>query len=144
MTPYVYIAIGAMHAFDVMVSIITLPPLLLSNGYLLRRYLARPAHSKCAWWACALEALCWAATVTFLIVVSNFTLLTTFERLGLTVTFFAIATIVCVPVVLLRATALQQRLTRVPTQVARLALAAIVAATAVTVAVHLLKAPAFI
>lgn len=80
----------------------------------------------------------------FLIVVSNFTLLTGFERIGLFSTLFLVATLVSLPAVLVRRTALEERLRRLPDVVALPLLLAVLLAAVVTMAVYLLRAPAFL
>ncbi len=142
--PFAYIAIGALAGFAPAFSFLALPPLLASVGYLLYRFLSRPARSSSSrlhWWA---EIGSWIVIAAFLVVVSNFTLLTGFERIGLFSALFLVATLVSLPVVLIRRTALRERLRRLPDVVVILLLLAILLAAVVTTVVYLLRAPAFL
>jgi hypothetical protein len=142
--PFGYVAIGALAGFAPAFSWVTLPPLLLSSGYLLFRFLTQPKENASSGAHLIAEVVSWIVIVAFITLVSGFTLLTTFERVGLSLTIFLVVSLLCLPVVLIRKTALQQRLTRLPNVIARSVLLLVLLASAATATVYLLRAPAFI
>ncbi len=142
--PFAYIAIGALAGFAPAFSFLTLPLLLASAGYLLYRFLSQPASGSSSRLLVGVEMIGGFLIAAFLIVVSNFTLLTGFERIGLFSTLFLVATLVSLPAVLVRRTALEERLRRLPDVVALPLLLAVLLAAVVTMAVYLLRAPAFL
>lgn len=141
--PFAYIAIGALTGFAPAFSFLTLPPLLASAGYLLYRFLSRPVQGSSSNLLVSAEVVSWILIAAFLVVVSGFTLLTRFERIGLSSTLFLVATLVSLPSVLMRRTALQERLRRLPDVVTIVLLLAVLLVAVVTMAVYLLRAPAF-
>jgi hypothetical protein len=141
--PFAYIAIGALSGFAPAFSFLTLPPLLASAGYLLYRFLSRPAQGPSSALLLSAEVVSWLLIAAFLFAVSGFTLATRFERIGLSATLFVAAAVVSLPGVLIRRTALQQRLRRLPDGVAILLLLAVLAVATSTMVVYLLRAPAF-
>lgn len=150
--PFGYIAIGGLTGFDPAFALITLPPLLAASAYLLARYLSTPREAptanrtlRVAEIASRLaEIASWLVILGFLTVISGFTLLTRFERIGLSSTFFLAATVLCLPVALLRRTALEQRLARLPGGAAKLALSAILLGAAALAIAYLVRDPSFI
>jgi hypothetical protein len=142
--PFVYVAIGALAGFAPAFAWVTLPPLLLSSGYLLYRFLSTPGENPAGGPQLIAEVVSWIVIIAFVTIVSGFTLQTSFERIGLSLTLFLLASLFCLPVVLMRKTALQQRLVRLPGNVARSVLLAVLSLSAVTATVYLLRAPAFI
>lgn len=142
--PFVYIAIGALAGFAPAFSFLMLPPLLASTGFLLYRFLSRPAPDSSNNLHLLAEIFSWIVIASFLVVVSKFTLLTQFERVGLFSTFFLIATLVSLPAVLIRRTALQERLRRLPDAVTILLPLAVLLAAGVTMVIYLFRAPAFL
>ena len=141
--PFAYIAIGALTGFAPAFSFLTLPPLLASVGYLLYQFLSRPVRGSSSNLLVLAEIVSWILVAAFLVVVSNFTLLTGFERIGLFSTLFLVATLVSLPAVLVRRTALRERLRRLPDVVTIVLLLAVLLVAVVTMAVYLLRAPAF-
>lgn len=143
--PFVYIAIGALSGFGPGFVLITLPPLLAASAYLLYRFLSKPSKAATVHGALLVaEIASWLVIFGFLTVISGFTLLTRFERIGLSSTFFLIATVLCLPGVLLRRTALHQRLARLPRGTAKVALFATLLSSAALAITYLLRAPSFI
>lgn len=142
--PFVYVAIGALAGFAPAFSWVSLPPLLVSSGYLLSRFLAKPKENASSHPQLMAEILSWSVIVAFVAVVSGFTLQTRFERIGLSLTFFLLASLLCLPGVLMRKTALQQRLGRLPNGVAKSVLLLVLSISAVTATAYLFGAQAFI
>jgi hypothetical protein len=139
-----YIAIGALGVFAPEFSIMTLPPLVVSGCLLLYRFLSKPTQASSRRLLVAAEILSWIVIAAFLTLISDFSLATTLERLGLSFTLFSVASVLCLPAVLMRTTALQVRLMRLPKSAAKIALPAIVVVSAIMVAIYLIKAPKFI
>jgi hypothetical protein len=104
--PFGYIAIGALAGFAPAFSFLTLPPLLASAGFLLYRFLSRPVEGISSNLLMYTEVVSWIVVVAFLVVVSKFTLLTRFEQIGLFSTLFLGASLVSLPGVIMRRTAL--------------------------------------
>jgi hypothetical protein len=122
-----------------------LPPFLMASACLLARYLSKPSEAPTERGILLVaEIASWLVIIGFLTVISSFTLLTRFERIGLSSTFFLVASVLCLPAVLIRRTALQQRLARLPGSAAKLALFAILLGTAALVTAYLLRDPPFI
>lgn len=142
--PFGYVAIGALAGFAPAFAWVTLPPLLLSSGYLLFRFLSPPKENASSSLHRIAEVSSWIVIVAFIAIVSGFTLQTKFERVGFSLTIFLVTSLLCLPVVLMRKTALQQRLARLPNGVVKSVLIAVVLISAATATAHLLGAPAFI
>jgi hypothetical protein len=113
-SPYTYIAIGALFQFSLAFSLVTLPPLLFSSGFLLWRFLAKPKQGAMSIPMLGFELISWIVIITFLILISRFNLFTVFERAGLFCTFFLSASVLCFPLVSLRDAALNHRLIKLP------------------------------
>jgi hypothetical protein len=140
--PFAYIATGALSGFPAGFSYTSLPPLLLGSGFLLGRYLARPKESAAGGILLgALEAISWLVLVTFLYLVSGVNLSIGIERFGLACTGFLAASLVALPVLLLRPTRLETRLARLPRGLATLALIVIVAGATFAMIVNLITPP---
>lgn len=117
LTPLVYIAIGALGGFSMAFSLLSLPPLLGSMLFLLRRLVASsPAQGTAGRGLMAAEAVCWLLVGFFLLIVSGFTLLTTQERFGLFCVLLLLASVLASPWVLLRPSALVARVAQWPAQ----------------------------
>jgi hypothetical protein len=92
----------------------------------------------------AAEVVSWILIAGFLVVISNFTLQTKFERIGLSCTLFLVTTVISLPVVLMRRTALQARLRRLPNGVAWVLAVAVLAIAVAIVFVYLRRDPQFV
>ena len=135
----------------------TLPPLLISIGYLLYRFLRKPReqassgtrlNGKIARWLMVIlnwlmSIVSWLVIAAFVSIISIYPFSTQFEQLGLSLTFFLVASLLSLPVVLLRKTALQQRLMQLPNGVVTTALALVVSISAVIAAVYLMTPDSF-
>jgi hypothetical protein len=142
--PFGYIAVGALGGFRPVFALITLPPLLAATACLLVRFLSKPSEAPTVRrWLLVAEIASWLVILWFLTVISRFTLLTPFERIGVSSMFFLVATVLCLPVVLLRRTALQQRLAWLPSGAATFALFAILLGAAALAIVYLVREPSF-
>jgi len=143
--PFLFIAMGALFRFPPLLSLVALPPLLLGSGFLLRRYLARPTEAAARGAALlVVEGLSWAVVGVFLFLVSGINIMTRFERLGTVCTSFLAASAVSLPLVLVRRTALERRLARLPGAVAAVASALILLAAGLVMIAFLRAPPAFI
>jgi hypothetical protein len=142
-SPYGYIAIGALGYFSPAFSLLTLPPLLLATGFLIWRILSKPLDTRTNGALTVIEGIGWMAIVAFLVLISGFSLFTTFERIGLFATIFLLASAISFPLLLLRETALEQRLTKVPRAVSIALLILIVASSGLAMSAFQLIDPAF-
>jgi hypothetical protein len=135
--PFIYVAIGALRGFEPVFLFVVLPLLLFSNGYLLFRFLGKPKErASSSVWLLA-EILSWfviAAFIMFISQISWFPL----ERIGMFLMFFLLASLFSLPVVLMRKTALQQRLMKLPNSVITLLLMLVVSISSAIVVVYLL------
>jgi hypothetical protein len=121
--PFVYLAIGALRAFEPAMFVITLPPLFASVWYLGQRYLRRAVNEPLRIRSVLFEAASWLVIGFFLVVVSDLNLMTPLERAGLFFCIHPVASAVLAPFTALRPTALKQRLIRLPPWMALTALA---------------------
>jgi hypothetical protein len=144
LSPFGYIAMGALADFAPAFSWIALPPLLASSGYLLVRFWATQGQRASSRLALVAACFAWLVIAGFLAVVSGFALLTGLERIGLFATVFLAASLLSLPVFLLRRTALEERLKCLPQKFALLALLAILTAAAVAMGNYLLRTPVFL
>jgi hypothetical protein len=142
--PYVYIAVGGLSGFGPAFTFVSLPLLIPSTGFLLFRFISPPGRRSRARMALLLEFLCWSVVAAFVAIISGFTLLTTFERIGLTTIFFLIASAGSFPIVHLRATAIRQRMQEVPPPIASAVMLVILTVAGSIGVVYLLAAPRFI
>jgi len=138
--PFIYVAIGALgHFFAPAFFFIALPLMLISSGCLLFRFLGKPKEpASSAAWLIA-EILSWFLIAAFITVVSNFTLFTPFERIGVLFMLYLLASLLSLPIVLMRKTALQQRLMKLPNSVITLLLVLVASISVVITAVYLLS-----
>lgn len=141
--PLAYIAIGALTGFAPAFSFLSLPLLFASTGYLLYRYLSKPGRASSSKWLMTAEMVSWILIIAFLVIVSDFTLLTKFERIGLFCSLFLVASLISLPFVLMRQTALRERLKRLPNSAILILLLVILLAAAGTMALYLQRVPAF-
>lgn len=137
--PLAYIFIGALNGFSTIFSLITLPLLLSSMGYLLYRFVLNSAPRSSNKFLMLAEMISWFLIAAFLILISNFTLLSRFERTGLFFTLFFITTLLSFPLLLRRRTALEQRINRWPRLVIIFLLLILLLAAVITSAVYLLR-----
>lgn len=143
-SPYLYIAIGALFQFPPAFSFVALPPLLFGSGFLLRRFLAKPTGRAMSLITLAIEVVSWTGIVIFLFLISRFNLFTLFERAGLFCTFFLLASVLCLPLISLRNTALKQRLKKLPRGIALSVLILVLASSGLLVIVYQFSSPQFI
>ncbi len=141
--PLAYIAIGALTGFAPAFSFLSLPLLFASTGFLLYRLLSKPGRPSSNKWLITAEMVSWILIITFLVIVSDFTLLTKFERIGLFCSLFLVTSVISLPVLLMFQTALRERLKRLPNGVTLILLLAVLLAAAGTMALYLQRVPAF-
>lgn len=110
LSPYGYIALGALSAFAPAFSLLALPLLLTSSMFLLVRFVWHRTWQRPGKLLLLAEGASWLLTGAFLIIISGFTLQTGFERTGLYCTLFLACSLLCLPLVLLRKTAVRDRL----------------------------------
>lgn len=108
--PCIYISLDALSYFSRAFSLVALPPLGLSLGYLGWRFFRRPGSQpdRITWKRMDGLGLCFV--LFFSGVVSGYTLFSIRERLGLFSLLWAAASLAWLPVMIWRATSLQQRL----------------------------------
>ncbi len=127
--PFAFIAIGALSGFSLVFSFIALPPLLASSACLLYRFLSAPSvKSSSRWWWLA-QIVSWMFIFAFLVIISGFTLLTIAERFGLLSSLFLVCSLLSLPFVIHRETALRQTLQSWPQQAMLLLLVVILLAS---------------
>jgi hypothetical protein len=115
LTPLAYVSIGALGGFSSAFSMLSVPLLLGSTLFLLFRLLPRiPAPELTRTWSMAIEAVSWLLLGLFLIIVSGFTLLTTWERIGLFCVLLWVAAVLVAPLIFLRPSALVSRVAQWP------------------------------
>ncbi|CAM3741768.1 hypothetical protein ACAN107058_15420 [Paracidovorax anthurii] len=144
LTPFAYIAIGALGGFSGAFSAIALPLLLAGGGFLLARFLRRSTPAAPRRGMALAEAAGWLPVGAFLFFVSNFTLLTTFERIGLFCTLFLACSLVSLPVLLLRRPALLARAQAWPAPRAWAGALAVGGASAALASAYVLSANSFL
>ena len=91
-----------------------LPVMLACSSFLCWIYLSKPAERKTGFLRLSGEAASWYVVVWFLVFVSGVNLQVGFERFGSMSVLFLAAWLACLPLVLLRRTALERRLARIP------------------------------
>ena len=143
-SPYFYIAFGALGAFPPAFSFIMLPPLILGSGFLFWRFLAKPNDTKRGILFLVFEGLGWLAVIAFVIFVSRINLLTMFERFGLSCAFFLVASICALPVVAFRKTDLECRLAQIPKSISVGILLLMLLISGLATIAYWLGTPAFI
>ncbi len=144
LSPFAYIAIGALGGFAPAFSFIALPPLIACTVYLSVRFLSKPPRPTSSKRHLFILIVSWLYIFAFLAVVSGFSLLTTLERVGLFASLFLITTFLSLPVVILRRTALTTQMESLTPATATLLLILILVVTVVAIACYLLSPPAFI
>ena len=137
LSPYIFVAIGALFEFKLIAFPILLTPLLVASGFLLWQYLSKPTGRNTSLTFMVLESISWIVIVLFLVIVSGFTLLTHSERVGLVSSFFLLASACALPVVFIRNTALKHRLTKLPEAASISFLVAVLLTTGICAIVYL-------
>lgn len=139
--PFPFIAIGALSHFALAFSFVVLPPFLIGSGFLLWRYLRRPAATAGSIPVLATEVLSWVAIAVFLFFVSAINLQSTAERIGLSSQFFLLTSCIWLPWVFRRETALEARIKRLPKVASVVVLLVILAAAGSGVTAFFLAPP---
>lgn len=129
--PLLYIPLGAPAELEAESRTVTVTIAILSSAFLLWRFLSKPSDRPSARWPWTVEALCWVALTYFAVVVSQFRLLSEIQRICGTSLLFLAAAVLWAPVVALRRTALEQRISRLPSGVSLSASVALLATSAV-------------
>ncbi len=142
--PFGYMVFGALDDFSQAFAMLTLPPLLTGMSFLLLRLVLAqgwPRRGVLAWLG---ELLSWLVVVAFLVIISGFFLHTGLARLGLLCTTFLTVSLLCLPLVLLRQTAVRQRLEAVPDAWAISLALVLLMVTGGLMGLYLLRPPAFL
>jgi hypothetical protein len=143
--PVVFAGLGALSELQPGFVLVITPPWLLASGFLAWRFLARPNDRPARGAAGRIgETLSWCAIVGFAFFASSVRLTTGLERWGACCTLFLVASAVCLPLVLMRRTALEQRLARLPVRMAVLVLVLVLAISGLSTIRYLVNPPAFI
>jgi hypothetical protein len=142
--PWSFIAVGALSQFAPAFSFIMLPPFLIGTSFLLWRYLARPPITARSIPPLVAEILSWGAIAVFLYFVSAINLQRTAERIGSSSTSFLMTSLVWLPLVLWRETALEARIERIPRAVCATVLVIVLTAAGIAAARSFLVPPHFI
>jgi hypothetical protein len=142
-SPYLHIATGALTHFQPAFGLITLPPFLLGSGFLIWRLLSKPGQGVTSVALSVLEGICVLIVLVFLLLISNYSFASPFDRLGLVCTFLLPTSACCLPLMFARDTVLQERLRRLPRAVSMSALVLIVALAGLVMAVYLSRPPRF-
>jgi hypothetical protein len=113
--PVAYIALGIRAEFSWRFYFTALPTFALACGFLLWRYLGKPGERTAPRLPALLaEGVAWIVIARFLFLVSGIHLLRGAERIGVASKWFLVATAISLPIVVMRRTALQRRLTALP------------------------------
>jgi hypothetical protein len=131
-SPLGYIAIGALGGFSIAFSILSLPLLTASILFLIFRFIPKaPSIKNHQKWLLGLEGVSWLLVGLFLFFVSGFTLITTWEQIGLFCIIWAAASLLATPFTCLRSSALLTRVMNWPEKFV-LACSLIILATLIT------------
>lgn len=114
LTPFGYIALGALGGLPPAFSALVLPPLLAGIVFLLVRLVRYPSWLRRGVLPWLAELFSWLVIATFLFIISGFNLQTGLERAGSLATLVLTASLLCLPLVLLRQTVAHDRLACVP------------------------------
>jgi len=142
--PYLYVVAGALFSFSFLFSLLMLPPLLLSSGFLLWRFLSKPEDQPMRIKSRILEGVSWIMIAVFVVMISDFKLQTNFEKFGLFCTFFLLTSICCLPLVMMRETALKKRLTQISNGLSKNVFILIWILSVLMMIIYFLNAPDFI
>lgn len=142
LSPLPFIAVGALSHFAPLFGAVALPAVLAAGGFLLWRYLAAPADRTArARLLAAGEVLSWTVVAAFLLLVTRYNLMGTFERVGAACTAFLVASALSLPVVAARPGALERRLDALPRGGVLAVLLMTILAAALVVALYLRTPP---
>jgi hypothetical protein len=144
-SPFGFIVTGALSDFSPLFGVVVVLPMLVAVAFLLRRFLARPAATaRHRSWVWLLEVASWLLVLFVLYHLSGAMLTTGFARLGIVWTFFLTGTLLWLPVLLLRPTALEARLARRPWAVHLIIVALIMVLSVWVMVTYLTGPPRFI
>jgi hypothetical protein len=139
--PLFYVAIGVLAELKPLASLIISAVLFGGGGFLLWRFVWRRDGGGEGVLLYSVEAIIIVLISAVLFVVSNVTLLTDFERVGLLSLFFVLAFLIALPLVLIRQTALERQLRYLPKAVATAAALVILAPTLALMVSYLFSGP---
>jgi hypothetical protein len=139
--PLPFIAAGALSHLTRDFYFVELPPFLVGSGFLLRRYLARPPRAAGDIPLLVAEILSWDAIAVVLFIVSAIGLQDTAERIGSSSMSFLLTSLLCLPLVIWRETALEAWIGRLPRAMSVGALVIVLAAAAIAIAADFLIPP---
>jgi hypothetical protein len=138
--PVVFVAFGRRDLRPIFLAVVV-PPLLAAVGFLLLRYLARPTERSRRRLSLIFEVVSWIVAMAFLTVVSGVNLLVGIERIGAASVVFLVASVLWLPVVIRKRTALEDRLAALLSGRSATVIVAIVATAAVVTALMNLATP---
>lgn len=118
LTPFLYIAIGALSAFSSVFSVLAIPPFLLSVCFLLNLLLSKPGESGNGSVRLLPELLSWLIIMAFIFVISGFTLLNIFERVGLFCLMLIVSNVMALAILIPRHATLTMRMQKIPLPIA--------------------------
>jgi hypothetical protein len=142
--PLPFIAIGALSQLTRDFCFIALPPFLIGSGFLLWCYLARPAANSGGIPLLVAEILSWDAIAIFLFFVSAIGLQDTAQRIGFASMCFLLTSLLCLPLVIWRETALEAWIRGLPRAMSAAALAVVIATASIAIATYFLIPSHFI
>ena len=143
-SPFFYVASGALSGFSPVFSMVALPPLVVGDGFLLLSLLRRPLAKRMSILQLAAESIGWLVVAAFLMLVSGVNLQTPMERAGLSCSYFLLSSVLCLPLTFLRDTTIGQRLRRLPRSVSIGVLVLVLLLSGAIVLAYVITPPAFI
>ena len=143
LTPLCYIIIGALTQFESDLCYWFLPAYSLGTLYLLFLYLdGRSSSLKSI--EILFEIISWVVILCFLYIISNYTLFSWYERVGLFSTFWLVLTVSLIPITVIKKTSIEKRLMRLGYHVARLLLFFLGIMTSGFAGIFMMNNPGFI
>ena len=147
--PFLYVAIDVFISptftrFAPAFYFVIFPSLLVCGGFLFWRFLSKPVERPRRILLLIVHAICWYVVAVALVYVSAANLQVGFERISFTSVLFLLAWVCWLPVVLLRKTALEQWLARLPYAVSMSVLFVILAASGFASISYFVIPPKFI
>lgn len=112
--PFAYIALGALGGFSPAFTLLTLPLLTISCGFLLYQYIWQKTLKNIRKIKLIGKLISWLLILSFLYLISNFTLQTRLEQIGLFASLYLSSSLLCLPFVLSRKTTLAKGLEHLP------------------------------